>query len=667
MPYILYFGNLSRVQTLAPSLVVDSEAFYAPTVQPGPVTVAPGLFTDTDSFYAPSVASQIIPALVTDGDQFYAPSVVGTVTLTPSLYSDTDSFYAPSIAVVLVPNLVSDAETFFAPTVTAGAVTITVPLYTDSDTFYAPAVYLAQTLQVSLYSDSETFFSPSIAIINILSPSLYTDADQIYAPSAIQTVVLFESQRAIDDETFYPPSITTVAYLLPSLEIDPFELIITPVDVSRILQPSIVLDTDAFFAPSFAGGNVFVFPPFLNFDAIIYVPSVLREKKQSGGGGPGGGGGVPQNLKYATSMVMTQSGLIIAIGATSERAQTINTRMMIYANSGGNPAALVAQSDVHTTSVLGDNTYTLNVPYSVANGQTIWIALHSDGDWKWFLSNQPGGSRFNTDSFVDGPSDPFGPISIDNKQAPVFAILLESATATITPPRYIDPETISAPSLTANAELITSFVIYDDAIYPPTLQEVNPVDPLHTSDIDSIYQPVVTASYQLLPGLVIDSDIVLQPTASSVGGIDQQVFSALKPSDDQIYAPTVTPVGANLLPSLYLDVDDIQPTAVSTYDELFIGDFEYDNDIIPPPDVSIGDWQLLPDLVIDEDVPFEPPETVTTGGDHIIEFALTIDQDSFYPPRIGQASIMRIVDIRGRRDSEADILGRLTSNILEDA
>ena len=665
------------VVDLQPGLITDIDAFYSPTIASLDQFLTPALYADEDAFYAPTFALQnaLLPLHIARDDMFHSPTVASSNQLQPGLVDADDAFYAPLVAPVqeLQPGLVVDGDAFYSPTVVVLA-GVQPGHVAHDDAFHAPTI--SRALQPELVPADDVFYAPSSGITQDLFPGLVADADTFYPPELTQsaaafflpaddqfhgavvvsTYALFEDPRFIDNDVIYTPSVAVGYSLLPPHVTDFFEQIIVP-QVGRVLQPGLVVDLDVIYAPTCAGGAISVFPPFLDFESVLYVPTVQREKKQPGGGG-GGGGGVPANLKYATSFVMAESGLITAVGCISERAQIINTRMMIYANSGGNPGALAARSAVKTTSVLGDNTYPLLVPYAVTAGQTIWIALHSDGDFKWLLQNVPGGSRFNNDTFADGPSDPFGAISIDNRQAPVFAILLEAVNATITVPKLNADDAFMAPMISATANMSPSFLGDFEQIWiPTTVTFGNDGAPPALVDEDTIPPANIVSTYALLPGLVIDSDIILPPAVGTISPPDHQVFSALMPADDVFYTATVTPLGAASDAGHVDDQDNIYPPDVTNSVELFPEFIEFEE--IYSPTVEATN-EMAAGHYTDQDF-IEPPVIELFGADKIVEPGHVVDDDVFYPPLLELASMVRKVNLLGSRDSGADIFGRRTS------
>lgn len=166
-------------------------------------------------------------------------------------------------------------------------------------------------------------------------------------------------------------------------------------------------------------------------DADRFGVMVVQLKKSTGQGGGTKPGGVGAAQKYATKLTMIEAGLIVELTMQASVAKNVNTRMALYADNAGLPGALLAQSAVKTSVVIGSNTYSLTVPKAVLSGTVLWPALHSDGNFNWFLSAGPT-SRFNADAFADGPSDPFGASTVQNNKAPVFVVFLEAITLQLT-------------------------------------------------------------------------------------------------------------------------------------------------------------------------------------------------------------------------------------------
>ncbi len=210
------------------------------------------------------------------------------------------------------------------------------------------------------------------------------------------------------------------------------------------LRPAAFANANAFGSPALHPGPVTItLSGFADADAIGHpILQAVKKKGQGGGNKPGG---VAAGQKYATKVAMDEAGLIVALEANANVAKNVNTRMAIYADAVGLPGALIAQTATKTSVVVGSNRYSLTVPYSVLSGTNLWVALHSDGNFNWFLSSGPT-SRFNADAFNDGISNPFGPSTSQNTKAPVFLVFLESVTIGLAMTGFANSNSFGSPS-----------------------------------------------------------------------------------------------------------------------------------------------------------------------------------------------------------------------------
>lgn len=138
-------------QTLSPSLLTNSQTFYAATVTTGAVALAPSLYSNAQTFYAHTLSQAgggqtLTPSLYTNSQTFYGGSVgVGTVTLSPSLFTNSATFYGATVSQgaptqTLSPSLLTNAQAFYGPTATVGAVTLLPGLFTNAQTFYSASL-----------------------------------------------------------------------------------------------------------------------------------------------------------------------------------------------------------------------------------------------------------------------------------------------------------------------------------------------------------------------------------------------------------------------------------------------------------------------------------------------------------------------------------------------
>lgn len=198
---------------------------------------------------------------------------------------------------------------------------------------------------------------------------------------------------------------------------------------ANVFHPGTTFQLSGFVNVNHFGNTAFV-PESVEFtlsgfaDPDLFGQIVWQFKKHQGQGGGNQPGGVAKGQKYGTPITMPETGRIIALSCNANTAKTVNTRMALYSQSGSLPANLLDQSAVQTTCIVGENVYPLINGVVAAAGTTFWPALHSDGNFNWFLEPGPQ-SRLNADAFNDGPSDPYGASTVQNNKAPIFLIYLE--------------------------------------------------------------------------------------------------------------------------------------------------------------------------------------------------------------------------------------------------
>ncbi len=597
--------------------------------------ILPDSFSDTDTFYNATIsgAYSLTPGIVTDSDSFYSPSAAYNNSLTPSLIAADDQTFSPtaSSANSLLADLFSDVDVVFAADIADTDTVLTAALFSDADAFFSASVVPDQILEPSLFTETDTFFAPTaVPGADTLFASLFSDSDTFFAPNVAgpPQFVLFD--LTLDGDAFFSPIVSGAGAITAGLVTDADVVRTTIAASSYPLHPTLFSDADIFFAPVASTGPITLHPSLFNAADVFFVPTVQAQKKQGGGGSGGGGGGVTSDVKYATSLVMAESGLITTLEVTFTTAKTVNTRMMIYADAAGVPGALVAQSAVKTAVTIGANDYTLAVPYAVLAGTKVWLALHTDANVSWFLTNSPGGSRFNIDTFTDGPSDPFGTSSLDNKRAPVFAIFLVAVNATMLPGSVAADDVFAQSLESATDTLLAPFVNEPDAIYSVDALAVDGESPEAVASDDSVPAASVAATYQLMPGLLIDSDIVLSPNTGSQGSI----FSADVPDDDRVYVAAVQAQGADLLPSLFADSDAINAVGVAAAKTLTAGLYS-DDDAIEPTGAGYSNEVSPPWLEDLDDVNNLSPVVELFAGDLTLHQAdCFIDSETIFAPAV---------------------------------
>jgi hypothetical protein len=577
---------VTSTNTLTPSLFVDGDVFYGPTI-----SIAPSLFDDSvnDTFYAPVVSSiYLAPSLVDDSanDAFYAP-LVELKGIQPPLFVDSDTFYTPAVVntnsvtapyvddsandviyppvevaidEVTPPYLVSD-DSIFAPVVSAVAYVnpslvddsandaiyaasmaqgINPALVASDDTFYRPSLLATAYITSAEVDDDFVFISPFVAMQ--LNPPLVTAADVI--PS-VATLAFngIQPQGVVVAEDIFPPIVVQWAYILETLYIDAFEQAYSPIIGSSVV-PDIFLDSESIFSPVLTFSNIPLHPPLVTEADLFYTQAIGRVKKQGNGGGSNPGT-VNGNQKYATRMAMGGSGTIFELQANASKAQTgIHVQMAVYSDNAGKPDQLLGVTNVLVTTVSGLNSFFMVTGVGVTQGQYIWVALLTDATFKWLLSPSTAGSAFNADTFTSGFSNPFGDYTVDNQNAPVVVVYMASANQSIiTQTDIIDTDTIPAPSIGLRNNVLPPAIIEVDSIWLPVtaLSEYDLYEYViydETTDPDptlreTIYSPTAKLIYSINPALFIDSEAIFTPS------VDYRLLVGFFDSDDVVYIPAV--------------------------------------------------------------------------------------------------------------------------------
>lgn len=311
---------------------------------------------------------------------------------------------------------ISDADGFGAPTLSPGGVTLQTTGIANVDSFGSPTLSPgAVSLQPTGFANTQAFGAPSLSLELSLTGFASTNA-------------------------FGAPTLTAEA---------------------ATLTLTWLSDADAFGSPALVPGPVQLTLTGVTEADRFGVP-VLQPKKKNGQGGGGTPGGVGAGQKYATRIVMDEGGLIVSLEVVSSVTKTVNTRMALYADVAGSPGALLSQSAVKASVVTGENVYPLLTPISVLDGTALWAALHSDGNFNWFLSAGPT-SRFNADAFADGPSNPFGASTLSANKAPVFVVFLEAVTLQLTATGVEGANAFGSPTLVPEVAQSVSLTGFADA------------------------------------------------------------------------------------------------------------------------------------------------------------------------------------------------------------
>ncbi|MCW3027812.1 MAG: hypothetical protein JWN81_1023, partial [Solirubrobacterales bacterium] len=154
--------------------------------------------------------------------------------------------------------------------------------------------------------------------------------------------------------------------------------------------------------------------------------------------------------RYALSVAGTVSKLSIYLAPTKNSGEQV-IKGLIYADSSGSPAALLATSTQLTfksTSTAGWYDLPFAIPPSLAAGN-YWIGVitGATGGIVGFRYDKVTSSRdFNTNSYTSGPTNPFGSFSTDSEQASLYA--------TYTPAQKASPPVNTAlPAISGTAKV----------------------------------------------------------------------------------------------------------------------------------------------------------------------------------------------------------------------
>lgn len=268
--------------TLTPSLVTNTQTFYAPTVARGAVSLTPSLYTNTSSFYAATLAPTypLTAPLLSEGNSFYSPSVVpGTITLSPAVLTNTTTFFAATVIgdAVLDAPLVTNAQTFHAPSVLS-SYALAAPLLTNTATFFAPLVTTGQvTLAPSLFSNAQTFYSPTVEQgAQDLRPPLLTNGQTFYnavvTGDALLEAPLVENEAAFFAATVSRGSVSLSLGLLENTQVFFGGAVATGV---ATLEVPLAVNDNTFFSPTLAFGQMLA-PGLLDNVVLFHSPTVRR-------------------------------------------------------------------------------------------------------------------------------------------------------------------------------------------------------------------------------------------------------------------------------------------------------------------------------------------------------------------------------------------------------
>lgn len=271
-----YAATLTANYTLAPPQIPSATAFFGPTVQPGAVTLAPARLVNGQTFYAPTVQADAVlaPSLLTNSQTFPAPTVTTSYALTAPLLTNTSTLFAPIVstgAVIIVPPLLSDGDTFFAPTVTPATVSLSAPLLTNPQTIFGPVVTSDGSLSPPLLNNAQAFFAASITAGAVqISPPLITDGEVFFGGAVMVGLVELKPGLHTNDQAFFGPSVS-----------------VGPVD----LAPPLVANDNHFYAAEIVVSSDQQLEAPLVTNVIAFPSPAVRQFRVPTGGRPGGSDG----------------------------------------------------------------------------------------------------------------------------------------------------------------------------------------------------------------------------------------------------------------------------------------------------------------------------------------------------------------------------------------
>jgi hypothetical protein len=221
-------------------LAVADDVIFLSETTASTIQTSGSFVRETASYTAPPLG-QVVPQLVIEADVFPSPNVLGPII--PSFFQDVDVLYPPARLNSLLPSAILDADVFFT---TASARQLLPNIITDQDVINGPTLTRPGTM--GLVSDAaESIPAPTVTPQRAtLLPPLFNDVDVFYVPRTDAAII---APVLSDDSTFYVPA-ASIGPLTPVVSVVDPEPIYVPVIGDAPHVPSLVVDTDAVFAPS---------------------------------------------------------------------------------------------------------------------------------------------------------------------------------------------------------------------------------------------------------------------------------------------------------------------------------------------------------------------------------------------------------------------------------
>lgn len=256
---------------LTPGLYSDAQTFHAATVSPGAVGLVAGLYSNAAAYYAATVATSAVYSrvywadvglqpLLLNTSAFYGPTVaLGGVVLTAARLDNTSSFYTHSLSSSgvsdLQPTRLDNAASFYAATVATGAVDLTPGLYDNTSAFYAATVAAgAVDLTPTRLDNSGAFYGPTITVGAVdLTPARLDNSQSFYSATITTGAFDLAAVRFDNSQSFYGPTITTGGVELTADRLN---------------------NANTFYTHAAAPGSVDILPELLTNAQAWYVPTV---------------------------------------------------------------------------------------------------------------------------------------------------------------------------------------------------------------------------------------------------------------------------------------------------------------------------------------------------------------------------------------------------------
>ena len=126
------------------------------------------------------------------------------------------------------------------------------------------------------------------------------------------------------------------------------------------------------------------------------------------------------NNKSVSKFTLAEENTVTGLYAYYSNAYSgVHSKAIIYSDNSGSPDALVAVSDEVTAISLGWNFFALPSRVTLAAGD-YWLGIIADTQLN--TSAESGAtSRYSSDTYSDGPSDPFGSATTSSYLRPIYA------------------------------------------------------------------------------------------------------------------------------------------------------------------------------------------------------------------------------------------------------